>query len=159
MSVSPLSLGTGSAWVNNSVVFSAVGQYLTEMAPWSVQSHMKWCWMSMCLVDVWYWLFFEIAITDWLSQNSVVGWWSGLMISARKAHVQRAYFSVCVSEMYLASVVDKCQGLPLWTPHRNPLLFAQTKPSKYYIISQSSWPTSDFSWLDSNSEMSTQAAV
>ena len=144
-------LAFGRGFVNISAMFSSVGTYLMEIFLFSTASWMKWYWISICLVQAWN-LFFDNAITPWLSHFNVTGLLNPL-ISPINVCKYIASFVAWVCAMYSTSVLDNVTmycffelqvmaPVPMWKEYPEikclcgcPAQSASQKPLRIFFLS------------------------
>jgi len=139
------------SFVKQSNIITPVGAYYRYTSPPANTSLTKWCWISMCLVQVWYLVLCATAMHPWLSANITMErsflYWRSRLSLRRTKRSQIAFWVACVSAIYSASVdykatvacflVDQETGdWPARKIHTAELLSKSKQPAQ----SLSSWP-------------------
>ena len=82
-------------------------EYKLDFAIIKTTQWMKWKWMSICFVHMWYWWFLVSTMANWFSENKVIGSSRGIRTSPINKCSHSASFVACVMAMYLLSVVNR----------------------------------------------------
>ena len=122
-------LTLGKVLVSISAVISSVRQYTKLIVPFCTMNQMKWYWMSMCLVHVWYNQSFMSVIAECESKYRVIGFMMGWKILLIICQSQMASFAAYIAARYSDSAVDSVTNSCFFEDHEiAPPLTRKTYP-------------------------------